>query len=134
MSTKLRKLFKLEMLINPKKLLRRERQLKAVIGIGGKGFKILHNQFDRIYKSEQEEKPRIRGIGGGSQGVIKDTKSKLLFILMYVKVYQTYDLSGALFGVLASRPHEWVNEYLSILEKALGRHCVLPLRKISSVE
>ena len=38
------------MLINPKKLLRRERQLKAVIGIGGKEFKNLHKQFDEIYK------------------------------------------------------------------------------------
>ena len=58
---------------------------------------------------------------GGRQGVIKNTKSKLLFTLMYVKVYPTYDLAGALFGVVASRPHEWVNEYLPILEEALAR-------------
>ena len=117
------------MLINPKKLLRRERQLKAVIGMGGKEFKILHKQFDEIYNKIQQNKLRKRAIGGGRQGVIKDTKSKLLFILMYVKVYPTYDLAGALFGVVASRPHEWVNEYLPILEEALGRHCVLPARK-----
>ena len=122
------------MLINPKKLLRRERQLKAVIGMGGKEFKILHKQFDEIYNKIQQKKLRKRAIGGGRQGVIKDTKSKLLFILMYVKVYPTYDLAGALFGVVASRPHEWVNEYLPILEEALGRHCVLPARKITSVE
>ena len=122
------------MLINPKKLLRRERQLKAVIGMGGKEFKILHKQFDEIYNKIQQKKLRKRAIGGGRQGVIKDTKSKLLFILMYVKVYPTYDLAGALFGVVASRPHEWVNEYLTILEEALGRHCVLPARKISSAE
>ena len=122
------------MLINPKKLLRRERQLKAVIGMGGKEFKILHKQFDEIYNKIQQKKLRKRAIGGGRQGVIKDTKSKLLFILMYVKVYPTYDLAGALFGVVASRPHEWVNEYLPILEEALGRHCVLPVRKITSAE
>ena len=122
------------MLINPKKLLRRERQLKAVIGMGGKEFKILHKQFDEIYNKIQQKKLRKRAIGGGRQGVIKDTKSKLLFILMYVKVYPTYDLAGALFGVVASRPHEWVNEYLPILEEALGRHCVLPSRKITSAE
>ena len=122
------------MLINPKKLLRRERQLKAVIGMGGKEFKILHKQFDEIYNKIQQKKLRKRAIGGGRQGVIKDTKSKLLFILMYVKVYPTYDLAGALFGVVASRPHEWVNEYLPILEEALGRHCVLPARKITSSE
>ena len=122
------------MLINPKKLLRRERQLKAVIGMGGKEFKILHKQFDEIYNKIQQKKLRKRAIGGGRQGVIKDTKSKLLFILMYVKVYPTYDLAGALFGVVASRPHEWANEYLPILEEALGRHCVLPARKITSAE
>ena len=122
------------MLINPKKLLRRERQLKAVIGMGSKEFKILHKQFDAIYNKIQQKKLRKRAIGVGRQGVIKDTKSKLLFILMYAKVYPTYDLAGALFGVVASRPHEWVNEYLPILEEALGRYCVLPARKITSVE
>jgi hypothetical protein len=124
----------MKMLLNPKKLLKRDRQLKAVIGMGGKEFKILHEQFDRIYSKAQHKKSRKRAVGGGRQGVIKDTKSKLLFILMYIKVYPTYDLAGALFGVVASRPHEWVNDYLPILEEALGRHCVLPARKINSAE
>ena len=39
--------------------------------MSGKEFNILHEQFDKIYKSKQEEKPRRRGIGGGRQGVIK---------------------------------------------------------------
>ena len=120
--------------MHPKKLLKRERQLKAVIGMGGKEFKNLHEEFDKIYTKAQKKKIRKRAVGGGRQGVIKDTKSKLLFILMYVKVYPTYDLAGALFGVVASRPHEWVNEYLPILEEALGRHCVLPSRKITSAK
>ena len=77
------------MLINPKKLLRRERQLKAVIGIGGKEFKNLHKQCEEIYNKIQQNKLRKRSIEGVRQGVIKDTKSKLLFILMYVKVYPT---------------------------------------------
>ena len=122
------------MLINPKKLLRRERQLKSVIGMSGKEFNILHEQFNIIYNKSQQRKTRKRAVGGGRQGVIKDTKSKLLFILMYVKVYPTYDLAGALFGVVASCPHEWSNKYLPILEEALGRYCVLPARKISSVK
>jgi hypothetical protein len=122
------------MLINPKKLLKRERQLKAVIGMGAQEFYILHEQFHKIYNQIQEEKPRKRSIGGGRRGVIKDTQSKLLFTLMYIKVYPTYDLAGALFGVVASCPCEWINEYLPILEKSLGRHCVLPVRKINSME
>ena len=49
------------MLINPKKLLRRERQLKSVIGMSGKEFKILHEQFkiinitNRNRKSQEKE-------------------------------------------------------------------------------
>ena len=42
------------MLINPKKILRRERQLKGVIGMGGKEFKISHKQFDKIYNKIQK--------------------------------------------------------------------------------
>ena len=72
------------MVINPKKLLKRERQLKSVIGMGGKEFKILHEQFDKIYNKTQQKKPRKRAVGGGRQGVIKDTKSKLLFILTHL--------------------------------------------------
>ena len=53
---------------------------------------------------------------------------------MYVKVYPTYDLAGALFGVVASCPHEWSNKYLPILEEALGRHCVLPARKLAQLK
>ena len=101
--------------------------------MSGKEFKILHEQFN-IYNKSQQRKPRKRAVGGGRQGVIKDTKSKLLFILMYVKVYPAYDLAGALFVVVASCPHEWSNKYLPILEEALGRYCVLPARKISSVK
>ena len=35
--------------------LQRERQLKAVIGMGGKEFKILHKQFDEIYNKIQQK-------------------------------------------------------------------------------
>ena len=49
------------MLINPKKLLRRERQLKAVIGMGGKEFKILHKQFDEIYNKMQQKEVKKKG-------------------------------------------------------------------------
>ena len=49
------------MLINPKKLLKRERQLKAVIGMSGKEFKILHEQFDKIYNKIGTEEAKRKG-------------------------------------------------------------------------
>ena len=102
--------------------------------MSSKEFKILHEQFDRIYSKTQQKKSRKRAVGGGRQGVIKDTKSKLLFILMYAKVYPTYDLAGALFGLVPSHPHEWVNEYLPILEEALGGTAYCQRGKLASAE
>lgn len=121
------------MLLDIDKILHRDRQLRSVIGMGAKQFNLLHDQFSKIYKAAQSAKPRKRSIGGGRKGKIKDTRAKLLFTLMYIKVYPTFDLAGALCGVVASCPCEWINEYLPILEKALGRHCVLPARKINSI-
>ena len=122
------------MFTNIDKLLNRERQLKAVIGMGSNAFNLLHSQFLTLYNNTKSKQIRCRVQGGGRKGVIKDSRCKLFFILMYIKVYPTYDLAGALFGVVASRPCEWVKEYLPLLESALGRHCVLPLRKINSIE
>lgn len=53
-----------------------------MIGLGGKKFRLLHKEFDKIYKKVQNTKPRKRSIANGRQEVIKDTKTKLLFILM----------------------------------------------------
>lgn len=121
------------MQIDIAKLLKRDRQLKAIIGMDKRGFEILHKEFSEIYYKKKKV-GRKRGIGGGRKGVIKDTRVKLLFILLYIKVYPTYDVAGALFGVVASRPCEWVKEYKEILEEALGRHCALPARRIRSIE
>ena len=35
--------------------------------MSGKEFKILHEQFDKIYNKIQQKKPRERAIGGGRQ-------------------------------------------------------------------
>ena len=76
------------MLLNIKKLLENERQLRAVIGMCHKKFTLLHTQFSNLYSIAQKKKARQRAVGGGRRGVIRDTRAKLLFILMYVNFRQ----------------------------------------------
>ena len=63
-----------------------------------------------------------------------EEKSKLFFILFYIKVYPTCDLGGFIFNVDKSQVNRWVNRFMTILEKALGRSIVMPERRISSME
>lgn len=120
--------------MNIVKLLKNERQTLAVLGMTPKEFELLLVTFSNIYKLEKKSKERKRKLGGGRKGFIKDIKNKLFVTLFYLKVYPTYDLAGFIFGVDGSRVCEWIAEYLPILEKALGREAVLPVRKINSAE
>ena len=55
-------------------------------------------------------------------------------LLFYLKVYPTYDLASAIFGVDKSRICRWVKELLPILESTLERSYVLPKRKVQSLQ
>ena len=59
---------------------------------------------------------------------------KLVFILMYLKTYPTFDVMGFLTGRQRSKCQYSVANLLPVLEMALGKHLVLPKRKISSPE
>lgn len=111
-----------------------ERGMKSLTGLTCTEFKQLLLQFERVYLEQVNAKKRQRKYGGGSKGVLKNMEQKLFFILFYLKVYPTFDLAGFIFGVDRSRPCRWKNEFLSLLEKALGRECVLPKRQIKSIE
>jgi hypothetical protein len=71
--------------------------------------------------------------GAGYKGVLSDAQRKLFYILFYLKVYP-YDLAGFIFGVDRSRCYCWTERLMPLLEKALGRHLVLPKRQIRPVE
>ncbi len=111
-----------------------ERLMRALTGMNKEEFEELEKSFERCYLETKTKIPRKREYGGGRKGALKDIKTKLFFILFYLKTYPTFDLAGFIFGVDRSRPCDWKNQYLPILESALGQECVLPKRKISSIE
>src|SRR3989344_3854738 len=122
-------------LMDINKVLNNKRLIKAVLGVSNESFEKLLVIFAQVLKEEAElTKGRKRAYGGGSNGNIKDPRKKLFFILWYLKVYPTFDVSAYVFGSSKSRTHQWVHKILPILEKTLGRKLVLPKRRVSSVE
>ncbi|WP_290607680.1 transposase family protein [Arsenophonus sp. ENCA] len=51
-----------------------------------------------IYR-KKNRKDHERQMGAGQKGFIPTPLDKLLFILLYLKCYPTYDLQGLLFGL-----------------------------------
>lgn len=116
------------------RIVRDDRQLKALTGVSIGEFEILLQSFEKILYEFFAKKRRKRKVGGGRKGALVDARSKLFYILFYVKTYPTYDLGGFIFGVDRTRCCEWVGQFMSLAEQALGRNLVLPKRRINSVE
>ena len=116
------------------KVLSNKRLVRAVLGIKKETFEKLLVTFKQILREEAESKDRKRAYGGGSNGNIKEPRKKLFFILWYLKVYPTFDVAAYVFASSKTRTQVWAQKILPILEKTLGRKCVLPKRRIGSVE
>ena len=118
-----------------KRAMKNERLLKALTGMRIVEFKALSETFAVLLYEEATAKKRKRKVGAGFKGQLKDPESKLFFLLFYLKTYPTFDVAGFFFGgVDRSRPCRWVQQWMKLLEKALGRVCVLPKRQIKSVD
>jgi DDE superfamily endonuclease/Helix-turn-helix of DDE superfamily endonuclease len=121
-------------MLNINKALRSNRLLRALTGIGVEEFKLLGEVFASVLYESKANKLRVRGVGAGRKGSLVDSASKLFFILFYLKIYPTYDLGAFIFEIDRSRISRWVNSFMPLLEKALGRTVKLPKRQITSVE
>lgn len=110
------------------------RTLKALIGMGAVEFDGLLTTFTRVLERQALSQPRQRAAGGGFKGVLDSPRKKLFFVLFYLKVYPTFDVLGALFAKPRGRSCEAIHRLLPLLEQTLGQKCVLPARRIHSVE
>jgi len=110
------------------------RLMKALTGLTIQEFNSILITFEKLLYEKAVCKKRKRKPGGGRKGELKKASYKLFFILFYLKVYPTMDLAGFIFRVDKGQPCRWVQKFLPILEQTLGRECVLPVRKINSIE
>ena len=121
-------------MLNINRILKSNRQTRALIGLNKSEFLLLAETFNNILYIERSKKQRVRKIGGGRKSILRSSAIKLFFILFYLKVYPTYDLASAIFGLDRSRICRWVKFLLPLVEKALNINCTLPKRRINSFE
>jgi len=122
--------------MNIQRIIKDDRQLKAAIGMGKEEFLALLPAFSQAWYVELKllNTNRIRKIGGGKKGALKTMAEKLFAILLYLKTYPTFDVLGFLTGRERTSSCRSTHFLLRVLERSLGKHFILPKRKITSVE
>lgn len=83
-----------------------------------------------MYLLELSKNPeRVRKIGGGRHATLLSVEDKLLFILVYVRMYPLLFLQGIMFDIEEGNTCIWVHRLLSLLDQALGFTHKRPARK-----
>lgn len=113
-----------------------DRPCKALTGLSVGELRRLAEEFAvnlQAYRGSRNPH-RQRKMGGGRRGHLPTALEKLVAILVYLKVYPTFDLMAVLFGASRTRCCCWVKQFLPVLEQPLGRRLDLPKRQIRSME
>lgn len=122
--------------MNLSKLFKNPRQLSALTGVSGAEFHDLLPLFESVLTQllRTNSTAMKRKFGGGPKGKLRTVEAKLFFILMYTRIYPTFDVLAFIVDFDRSRACRNTHLLLTALEKSLGRKIVLPQRKIRSVE
>ncbi len=100
-------------------------------GLSPEEFLILLMDFDYAWQLHEVEQlidscPRQRRPGGGRKVTgLARIEEKLLFILIYMKLYPLQTVIGFLFGLSQPQANTWVHTLSKVLQSALfyGRYC-----------
>jgi len=124
------------MIINKYRAFSSKRVCKAIFGMSYEEIQALLPTFERCLLEHRYElyPNRKRKVGGGRKGDLPTDEDKLLYILMYLKVYPTYDVMSVLVDHQRSKCGDTVKLLLPVMEKVLKRELVLPKRKASSLD
>ncbi len=133
------------MILNPQnfhKLAKNERLCRSLTGMNWEEITSLESDFswnlieyNALEKREKEQKlGRKLQNEGGRPPFLQTDLEKLIFVLIYIKVYPTFDVLSFIIGFDKSNCHSWVIKLMNVLEQTLGRNLSLPERKINSAE
>ena len=108
--------------MNTTSLFKNNRLCKALTGVSVEELKNLLPSFEEALKRERKlRKPeRKRAVGAGQKGTLHKAEQKLVFILIYLKTYPTFDVLGFLTGRERSRACRWAHRPLPVVEHAIG--------------
>jgi hypothetical protein len=114
-------------------VVKRPALLQRLTGLNVKEFETLQGAFSTQY-DQQVIRPRVnapgrkRRAGGGQKGAIPEVADKLLFILVYTRVYPLLFVQGLFFGMAESKACKWVGILLPVLDAAMREIHVRPKR------
>ena len=105
------------------RLLRDGRVLQAVLGTSCAEIDALIPRLEEVWHQQLAQRPhRQRAVGAGAKGKLAGTERKLCFILLYLKVYPTFDVLSCFFALDSSQCCRWVIILLChIFRKRRGR-------------
>ncbi len=119
-------------MLNYAKVQNKPRVLQSLTGLSVSEFEQLFVSFEQAWQNYLEQHhiqaPRARRYGAGRKPQLQDNQDKLLFILVYFRLYPTQEVQGFLFGIGQPQAHEWVHKLTRILNIALGYEKQLPER------
>jgi hypothetical protein len=114
-------------------LKKRPAVLQRFTGLSVKEFETLLETFSAQYEQmviqpRVTAPGRVRAAGGGQKGALPEVADKLLFILVYTRIYPLLFIQGMFFGIAESKACTWVKVLLPVLDAALGRMWLRPKR------
>ncbi len=126
------------MKVNYAELQNRPRTLQSLTGLKIEEFEALLASFEPAWSKFIEENfkrgNRHRAFGGGRKARLEKLEDKLLFILIYFRLYPTQEVQGFLFGMSQAQANEWVHRLTKVLNQALKREKQLPEREPAKLE
>ncbi|MEO1095775.1 MAG: transposase family protein [Cyanobacteria bacterium J06638_28] len=114
------------------------RTLCSLTGLRVSEFEALLPSFgdawDDFIGETFEREGRKRAVGAGRKAHLKGLEDKLLFILMYFRLYPTQEVQGFLFGMSQAQANQWIHRLTGVLNQALGYEQQLPEREPANLE
>ena len=128
-----------ETMISYAKLKNKARVFRALTGLSLRGFETLLPAFEAawenyIWEHNIQSKNRKRQYGGGRIPQLVNLEDKLVFILVYFRLYPTQEVQGFLFGISQGQANEWIHKLTKVLNTSLGYQKQLPERKAHNME
>ena len=118
-----------------------QRTVKAISGLNKVEYEALVKSFHTAWIAAESRRPtlrtgteRRRALGAGRCATLRTSRDKLLFILLWFKVYPTFDAMAFFFGMSQPQACVWAHRLFPILEAALKTKLALPERKAYTLE
>jgi hypothetical protein len=117
---------------------RQKHLLRKFTGLTWDEFHCLLPAFTHAYQQAEDLRRAkahcVRRAGGGRKSWIATPAEKLLFILVYVRLYPPQEVQAYLFGMTQSEANPWILRLLPVLQAALGAVDALPARPGATAE